>query len=467
MDNAKKSRINKAIALSNDLEQVANASNSEAPTASELAKGLISKGCDISFSTARFVAGEWLKIRSGEYTPQELESIGKNTNQVELDLDNSTDSDSDTSEYNGAVPHTPEFKEYCETHGIPINSVTSAKFINHAGQNAWNVVVKYDHKSAKGIGAVRDEIINQMKEYSPAYPKYNRPSTLGSPEMGIISLNDLHVGKLAYVLECGSHHDNEVLIERVYEGVASLLERMQASRNIEKIILINGGDELHTDGHRQVTTAGTPQDTDGSWYGNFLKAKEIFVDVIEMCLEVAPVHFVHAPGNHSWVNGTLLADTIATWFRKCSDFTSDVSLTHRKYALYGSTLLGFTHGDGAKEADLPDLMKTEARQAWAQAKYGMWITNHIHHKDRKARKGKSQAIKIEKEYGDVLVLNRGKGENPRDYVHVEYMKTPTGTDSWHNRNGYDHQPPAIEAFIIHPEHGMRDRLTEYFDSTYE
>jgi hypothetical protein len=68
---------------------------------------------------------------------------------------------------------------------------------------------------------------------------------------------------------------------------------------------------LHTDTPRRTTTNGTPQDTDGMWYDNFLMAKQLYIDVIEVLLSIADVHFVFNPSNHDYTNGFFLADVIA------------------------------------------------------------------------------------------------------------------------------------------------------------
>jgi hypothetical protein len=47
-------------------------------------------------------------------------------------------------------------------------------------------------------------------------------------------------------------------------------------------------------------------------------------------------------------------------------------------------------------------------------------------------------------------------------VCVETLRSPSGADSWHHRNGYQHAPKAIEGFIHHPEHGQVARLTHLF-----
>ena len=91
------------------------------------------------------------------------------------------------------------------------------------------------------------------------------------------------------------------------------------------------------------------------WYSNFLIAKNLYVDVLEMLIAVAPVHFTFNPSNHDMMSGFFLSDVIKTWFRNCDDITFDCSMAHRKGYKYGNNLIGTTHGDGARTQDLPIL----------------------------------------------------------------------------------------------------------------
>lgn len=202
--------------------------------------------------------------------------------------------------------------------------------------------------------------------------------------------------------------------------------------NIDRILFIIGNDVLHVDSPKRVTTSGTPQDTDGMWYTNFLTAKSVYIKCIELMVQVAPITVHYNPSNHDYINGFFLADAISTWFRHTDiEFNADIS--HRKYFSYYNNLIGTTHGDGAKEQDLPLLMAQESRH-WTNAKHRYFYTHHIHHKKSK-------------DYGSVC---------------VESLRSPSGTDSWHHRNGYQHQPKAVEAFIHDKENGQIARLTHIF-----
>ena len=108
-------------------------------------------------------------------------------------------------------------------------------------------------------------------------------------------------------------------------------------------------------------------------------------------------------------------------------------MSHRKYTTYGNNLIGTTHGDGAKVANLPLLMAHEAKE-WSNCKHKYIYTHHIHHKASKDYMG----------------------------VCVESLRSPSSTDSWHHKNGFQHAPKAIEGYLHHKLHGQVARLTNLF-----
>ena len=156
---------------------------------------------------------------------------------------------------------------------------------------------------------------------------------------------------------------------------------------------------------------------------------------------VAPVDVVHSMSNHDYQSGFHLAHTLQAWFRKAKDVVFDITVNHRKYYQYGNSLIGLEHGDGAKLSDLPLLMAQEKPMLWAKAKRRYWYLHHLHHKVKH------------------------KWLDGKDFigVTVEYLRSPSSSDSWHSRKGYTGSPKAVEAFIHHLEHGQVARLTHYFN----
>jgi hypothetical protein len=314
----------------------------------------------------------------------------------------------------------------CEAIGIPVEDV---KNYWHKGEH-FSINVRNEQTNT--MQDVLNGIIANMDNHSPSYEVIKR-KTITDPHLLVVDPADVHIGKLCSAFETGESYDNQIAVNRVKDGVQGILDKVQGF-NIDKILYIVGNDKLHVDTPKNTTTAGTHQDTTGMWYDNYMIGFQLDVDIIESLRLIAPVHVQYDPSNHDYTNGFFLAQALSSWFRNCEDVTFNVSIAHRKYFTYGQNLIGTTHGDGAKTADLPLLMAQEASEHWHNCKHRYVYIHHIHHK-------------MSKDYGSVC---------------VESLRSPSGTDSWHSRNGYAHSPKAIEGFLHHPEHGQIARITHLF-----
>lgn len=325
-------------------------------------------------------------------------------------------------------------QEYCIYYNIPYEQVKTYKLVTHTGKGAYYNIASHPLQG-DGFKIFYDNLLEEIANLP------NRPQTLvnlrslTSIEDGhllVVDPCDIHIGKLCDAFEVGEEYNNQIAVERVKQGVKGIIEKSKGF-NIEKILFIGGNDILHIDTPRRTTTSGTPQDTEGMWYSNFLIAKTLYIDILNMLLEIADVHFVYNPSNHDYQSGFFLADVIKTYYRDCANITFDCDISHRKYYVYNQNLIGTTHGDGAKITDLPLLMASESKY-WSECKHRYIYGHHVHHKISK------------------------------DYIGVtfEALRSPSGTDSWHSRNGYTGVPKAIEGFVHHPEFGQVARLTHIF-----
>lgn len=284
----------------------------------------------------------------------------------------------------------------------------------------------------KQFSDLTQTLINDLQAFAPKFKKLERIENKDSYLL-VIDPADIHIGKLCSAFESGESYNNQIAVKRVLEGVRGILSKV-SSFNIDKILFIGGNDILHIDNPQRTTTSGTPQDTDGMWHSNFLIAKQLYVDVLEMLLTVADVHFTFNPSNHDYTNGFFLSQVIETYFKNCKNITFDCGIAHRKAFQYHSNLIGTTHGDGAKQMDLPLLMAVEFAKEWAETKHRYIYTHHVHHKTSKDYAG----------------------------ITVESLRSPSGTDSWHHRNGYQHAPKAVEGFLHCKENGQIARITHIF-----
>jgi len=320
-----------------------------------------------------------------------------------------------------------EFINECDKIGIDPSDV---KHYWYKGKH-FSINVKGNNTEFK-YEDFKNDLIGEISKWSPSYPKISREKHT-DPHCMVFSPADIHIGKLCSSLETGESYDQQIAVKRVMDGLRGIINK-SSGFSIDRIIFIAGNDILHTDTPRRTTTSGTPQDTDGMWYDNFITAKKLLVEIIETLVQVADVEVHYNPSNHDYMSGFMLLDSISSWFRKHPQVMFNSDMSHRKYTVYGNNLLGMTHMDGAKPQDLPLLMAHEASAYWASCPHRYIYGHHIHHK-------------TSKDYMSVC---------------VETLRSPSGTDSWHHRNGYQHSPKAVEAFIHHKEHGQVARLTHLF-----
>lgn len=318
---------------------------------------------------------------------------------------------------------------------IPITSARNMwiKTKNKDGLN-YSVLAKNPHfvdEKSVDYKMLQTEIIKELQNYIPKYPTIERTIS-ENKRLFIFDPADIHIGKLCSAFEVGESYNNQIAVQRVLKGCKGILNEIDTN-SIDKILFVIGNDILHIDNAKRTTTSGTPQDTDGMWHTNFLIAKALYVDIIEILMQVADVHVVYNTSNHDYTNGFFLAQVIETHFRECKNVSFDTTIAHRKYFVYGKNLIGTTHGDGAKVQDLPLLMAHESKD-WSNCKHKYIYTHHLHHK-------------VSKDYMSVC---------------VETLRSPSGTDSWHHRNGYEHAPKAVEGYIHDKEHGQIMRITHIF-----
>ena len=339
----------------------------------------------------------------------------------------------DTTNFNGNTALDIHLSE----RGIKKKDVVSVKHWQSAsGEFRFSIVTKED------LTANENDILGKVESFienhSPHYPSIKR-EIKQSNHLLVINPADIHIGKYASHTETGDGYNVEIACNRVLEGLEGLIEKSKGF-DVDRVLFCIGNDVLHIDNVYNTTTAGTNQDVDGKWWEHFEVALALYVKCVEILREVAPVDIIHSMSNHDYQSGFHLAHALKSWFRNDREVTFDISVAHRKYYRYGKNLIGLEHGDGAKMDNLPLLMAQEQPKMWSETKYRYWYLHHLHHK-----------VKY-------------KWLDAKDFigVTVEYMRSPSGTDSWHNRKGFCGVQKAVEGFIHSKKSGQIARLVHYF-----
>lgn len=314
--------------------------------------------------------------------------------------------------------------------GLPAGQVKSYWYKD----KNYSIQVRVPDSDGLTLDEVADRLKDTVKAWKPEYDfsDFDIPTT-DETYLLIIDPADVHIGKLAASEESGDSYDNHTAVARLVSGVIGI-QKSAAAFPLDQIVLVGGNDILHVDGPSNTTSRGTRQDVSALWWQSFEDAKNAYIRIIEYLRQIAPVHFIYNPSNHDYANGYLLSQVVEAWFSGVDGVTFDTSISHRKYYRYHNNLIGTTHGDGAKMDMLPLLAANEAKEAWASCSNRYIYTHHIHHK-------------VAKDYPGVT---------------IESIRSPSGSDSWHHKMGFQHAPKAIEGFVHHKEKGQVFRITHNF-----
>lgn len=269
-----------------------------------------------------------------------------------------------------------------------------------------------------------------LAEYNPVVykrVKYEKPVEKNLLEINIF---DLHLGKLCWAGETGENYDVKIASKRFMQAIQALIARA-SSLSFNRILFPIGNDFFNSDTILNTTTEGTPQDEDLRWQKTFKLGVKLLVEGIDYMRQFAPVDIVIVPGNHDTQRCFFLGETLAAWYRNADDVNVDNRAPLRKYYRYGKVLIGLTHGNNEKEANLPMHMTVECRKLMAETEYWEWHLGHFH---------KKKAVKYP--YYDE---NLG--------ITIRYMSSLAGTDAWHFKKGFIGTHKAAEAYLWNEDTG--------------
>ena len=292
-------------------------------------------------------------------------------------------------------------------------------------------------KITESMADAASALLDRMKKHAPKYKSITFKK-VADPHLLEISVFDVHFGKLAWGRETEVNYDLHIA-EKVYaEAVEDLLSKTNGY-NVERILFPIGQDFFHVDNQQNTTVNNTPQDTDGRLAKIFAAGCMACVNAIDTMSQIAPVDVLWSPGNHDRTTSWFLTAYLSAWYRNNKQVNIDLSPKLRKYYQYGTTLLGFTHGDEEKHSDLPAVMAAEAKELWALTSHHEWHLGHLHKKKE-----------MRYSAGDTFVG-----------VPVRILPSLSGTDYWHYKKGYVKTHRAAEAYLWSKQKGY----TGHFSST--
>jgi hypothetical protein len=250
-----------------------------------------------------------------------------------------------------------------------------------------------------------------------------------------IDIPDLHFGRLAWDKETGEDYDVTIARDAVRTVLSKLIER-SSHLPIDKILLPIGNDFFNVNSKMNTTVRGTPQQEDTRWQKTYVLGRKLAQEMIETCLQIAPVDVLIIPGNHDEEKVFYMGDALQLKYEDHPHVHVDNSPKSRKYYSYGKCLVQFAHGYSEKLYKLPAIMANEAPQEWAASIAG---NREIHSGDKHHK------------------LSFDESEDLG--VTIRILRALTAVDAWTFNGGFIGAVRAAESFVWDKEEGVIAQFT--------
>ncbi len=343
------------------------------------------------------------------------------------------------------------FRQHCEKHNLPYElwrafwhktGQYSSYFLNKEAQTA--------HEEAQ------EKFLARISKKSP---RYNR-QPLPAKNLAVIASFDVHIGKHCERIRSGRDYTPDEAVGRVIRGQDALMELVKPFK-VSDVLLPMGNDIIHVDNNRNVTTGGTHQDTYGSVESQMMLAAELYIKAISELSRHHNVWLCHVNSNHDREKGWAISQMVSRFFQgaknkrvHCAE--DSLSNQHRKYFVFGDSLIMFHHGDMRKEEKLLGLIKSEANKALAETNRVYVYQGDTHHKTVSKRGVLTEQTELD--HTGLTVIKAGNGAV--NQLHVETVRSPSPADEWHARAGFLNFP-AVECFL-HDNRRQFARFTHEF-----
>jgi hypothetical protein len=283
---------------------------------------------------------------------------------------------------------------------------------------------KVDDRQVENM--VRDFVEVMAESIKGLAPLVEPPKHSNDDLMCVYPMGDPHFGMYAWWQDAGDDFDLDIAEKLTCGAVDRLVASAPSSHTA---LLLNLGDMFHADNQKNVTNSGHQLDVDGRW----AKVQQVGLRATIYCLQRLlekhqKVIFRINRGNHDGHSSYALALMISCYFHNEPRLEVDLSPSTVWYYQFGKVLIGSTHGDTIKGANMMGVMAADKPVEWGSSVYRVWYVGHVHHADLK-------------EYPGGI---------------VEYFRTLAARDAWHQGQGY-RAGRDMCCIVHHKDHGEIER----------
>lgn len=296
------------------------------------------------------------------------------------------------------------------------------------GPNGVERVWERQHPNHDTLETLREAMHWAIEDTKGALKPVKPPKRFDADLLTLIPVGDPHFGLLTWAKEVGEDFDLKIAEELTFNAVDRLCSLTPSSHTG---MLLNLGDFFHADNSSNRTPqSGNPLDVDGRFQLIAQVGFRAMIRCVRRLLEHhATVIVRNNRGNHDPHQSAMLSIALDAMFHDEPRVKVEMTPADFYYYRFGKTLIGSTHGDGPKLAELPLIMATDVPDDWAAASWRVWHCGHFHHDQVKDHPGCT----------------------------VETHRTLATNDAWHKWKGY-RSGRDMKGIIYDREHGEVSRV---------
>lgn len=266
-------------------------------------------------------------------------------------------------------------------------------------------------------------LAEDIKGLAPITPK---PAVSNDDLLCVYPMGDPHFGMHAWWQDAGADFDLKIAEELTCSAIDRLVSSAPPAKTA---LLLNLGDMFHADNQKNLTNSGHQLDVDGRWTKVQQVGLRAMIHCIQRLLEKhEKVIFRINRGNHDGHSSYALALMLSCYFHNEPRVEVDLSPGTMWYYRFGKVLIGSTHGDTIRGADMISVMAADRPKEWGDTSHRVCYVGHVHHSDVKEYRGGI----------------------------VEYFRTLAARDAWHEGQGY-RAGRDLCLIVHHKDHGEVER----------
>jgi hypothetical protein len=190
--------------------------------------------------------------------------------------------------------------------------------------------------------------------------------------------NDVHLGALSWKAE--TRDRDWTLASSIATFRAAIDDLVDRAPVTKECVVADLGDLIEMDDFKNATPGhGHTLDVSARYSEVLEVANDMMAYFVEKALEKHEiVYFYNVSGNHDKTSGLAIRSFMRAYFKDEPRVVVDTSPAFQKYHRFGSTLLGFAHGDGLKMQKAGEVMALHNQEIWSETVDRFYHFGHNH-----------------------------------------------------------------------------------------